>query len=236
MMSSRPLLAGHIDADLSVTKSNSRVTRSKSQPPRSKKYREVSKKKRKRRKKKRKKRQQQHPTRLKLHDLKFICVKEHFENKYNCLRLLALFVTAIFFVICSLYTIGSVYHLELQNFWCDKYEWDEIIKHSHSVGSTTGEGGCYVSKLSGADETKLFAKGNNLGAFNATFVIKILGIAEFILYSSLSLFLLFLIINYNYEYCKDCKQLALKKWFVTFFSKAYITTAVNNTTTTKNHI
>ena len=181
-----------------------------------KKKRESSRKRRHKKKKHRQqqRKQQKQQPQLKFHDLRHIFVKEHFENKYNCLRLLTLFVTAIFLVISFLYTVGSVHQLELQNFWCDKYEWDQVVQHNQNVQSITGEGGCYVSKLSGADETKLFAKGNNLDAFIATFVIKFWRFVECFLYSILSLFLLFLFINYNYEYCKDCKQFALKTWLV----------------------
>ena len=166
------------------------------------------------RKRREKKRKSKKSKSLEWKDLKYIFVKEHFWNKYNCLRVVALLLTLIFLIICLLYGVGSIYILELENFWCPKYSLEEIIENSKSKGLSKGEGGCYVSKLRGADEKKLFAKGDNLNAFQATQFVNFWALTQFILFFFLYFALFITFVSYLFHYCKDCQHFARKEWYV----------------------
>ena len=142
--------------------------------------------------------------------------KEYCFNQYNLLRGFSLVVCLILFFISLLYCTSSMYKLELADFWCDQYSYQEILQHNRMLNSSKGVGNCFRDELKGlyVDHGKLFGKNDQSDAFVAKIKDNITSsdVLELLLFSVLvcgfaSLFLYYLLICLI-----DCRKTIQNDW------------------------
>lgn len=142
--------------------------------------------------------------------------KEYCLNRYNLLRGFSLIVCLTLFFISLLYCSSSLYKLELADFWCQEYSYDEILQHNRALNSSKGLGNCYRDENKGlyADHSKLFSKNDKSDAFVAKIESNVSGshIIKLLLFSIpvcgfLSLFFYYLLICFI-----DCNKTIKNEW------------------------
>ena len=146
-----------------------------------------------------------------------LCSHEYCANKYNLLRIFALFITFLLVMASFLYCIGSIYELSLLNVWCnddEQYTWDEIIEHSREENEEHGVGGCWQSKRQETNDRILFTTKN--GGFDSVLSVNAWNIFKLILFGLVFISLLALFIGYTYSTILDCKKTVKDEWYVTY--------------------
>ena len=132
---------------------------------------------------------------------------EYCTNRFNWLRLITLLITFILLFVCILYCVGSLLTLELDDFWCDKYSWNEIHNYNKEKNESMGAGGCYVAGRIAFDETKLFATNSEENALVVAPNINFACIIKSLVFGIISFALLSIIIKYILVCFVDCKYI-----------------------------
>ena len=145
-----------------------------------------------------------------------VFTKEYCLNQYNILRGFSLVVCLILFFISLLYCCSSLYQLELAAFWCDEYNYDEILQHNRAINSDKGIGGCYRDKRKGLyfDHGKLFSKNDESDAFMAKMNgnVSALNVLELLLFSIPVCGFAILFSYYLFICFIDCRKTLHNKW------------------------
>ena len=143
-----------------------------------------------------------------------LLTKEYLLNKYNLLRFVVLIVALILLFVCILYGIGSVITLELQDFWCTKYTWDEVTQYNRANNHSLGVNNCHVSDKLRVDEEKVFGTGAGKSAFVPIVVMTTPGIFKLLLYAAICIVLVWVLIRYSLGCLIDCRKAATNEWYV----------------------
>ena len=146
-----------------------------------------------------------------------LCSKEYLCNKYNSLRFLVLLITLILLFISLLYGIGSIHTLTLQDFFCDDYQWSQVVEYNRAQNSSGGVAGCYVSTRVEVNDDVLFETDINKNALIVTQDIHTWSIFRALLFFIIIIILTFLFVKYCIISIIDCKKTANDEWYVIFF-------------------
>ena len=147
-----------------------------------------------------------------------ICNRAFCINKFNFLRILALIVTFVLMSICMLYSIASLYRLELTNFQCKAIDWEDVVEHSKEINNPSGEGNCYRSNRRYVDHDLLFSPaGSAKNPYSARVSITAFGVVKCMLFGIPGLFLAYLFIRYFIVVVMDTKKTMLGEWYVLGF-------------------
>ena len=145
-----------------------------------------------------------------------LCSKEYFSNKYNSLRFLVLLITLILLFISLLYGIGSIHTLTLQDFFCDDYQWSQVVEYNRLQNSSNGVGGCYTSTRVEVNDNVLFETDINENALIVTIDIDTWSIFRALCFFIVTIILTFLFVKYCFISIIDCKKTINDEWYVMF--------------------
>ena len=143
-------------------------------------------------------------------------IEKYLLNRWNILRLFMLIVTGLLLLIAIMYSFGSVLILQLDDFWCARYTWDEITSYHRSINATTGTArSCYISTQIYLNKEKLFATDLNDNALSIKITIDFDHVGKAIAFGILGLVLLIILIKYTVVCLIDCKKSMNNEWNAT---------------------
>ena len=143
-----------------------------------------------------------------------LCTKQYLNNKFNILRLIVLIITSVLLFVCILYGFGSVLTLELEEFWCEEYTWDEIVQHNQANNQSHGVPGCYRQRVLDFQFDTVFSTDVNDNGLSVAKHVYFLSVIKSILFFTISLILLCLLIFHTLACITDCKTTVLGHWYV----------------------
>ena len=126
-----------------------------------------------------------------------------------------LIITAMLSFIAIVYSVGSVFILVLDDFWCPQYTWEEVTSYHRSINASHGTpGSCYFSKEVYLNKMKLFATDLNENALDIRVVPNVDHIGKAIAFGIVALALLIILIKYTCVCFIDCKKSINNEWYV----------------------
>ena len=128
-----------------------------------------------------------------------------------------LIITAMLLFIAIMYSVGSVFILVLDDFWCPQYTWEEVTSYHRSINVTRGTpASCYVSTQVYLNKMKLFATDLNDNALDIRVVLNFDHIGKATAFGIVALVLLIVLIKYTCVCFIDCKKSVNNEWYVLY--------------------
>ena len=143
-----------------------------------------------------------------------LCSREYLSNKFNWLRIFVLIVTLLLLFVCVLYGFGGVLTLELEDFWCDKYNWTQIVQINQANNASRGIGGCYTKTTLEFQFNKVFSTDVNDNTLTVTTNIHFETITKSMIFFIICMILLYLFLCHTLKCVVDCKKTVGSQWYV----------------------